>query len=229
MRDAAIIEQRVAFAGRAVADDASCLRPWRRSGTTAACAWWPSPARRSSDRSARRSKPSRQLARAAVPAPDRQYRLRTRRLRDAQRSASSRHASTAPRHRTIVRPMRREHLLDRQEREIAEVLVVDRVELVLCHQPLQMRKLHRDHALRLEQALHAGDEVVQVRHVRQHIVAEHQIGLAVLWRRSCRRCCAAVEADLACGCRAPARPWRRWRPARCPAPATPAATKCCSR
>ena len=48
-----------------------------------------------------------------------------------------------------------------------------------------------------EQTLHPGDEVVQVRHVGEHIVPEQQVGLAVLAR------------DLRCGSRAEERTSRR--------------------
>jgi hypothetical protein len=60
------------------------------------------------------------------------------------------------------------------------VLVVDRVELVLVHELEQVGELHRDHAARLEQELHAADEIIDVRHVRQHVVAEQEIRPALL-------------------------------------------------
>ena len=58
--------------------------------------------------------------------------------------------------------------------------MVDRVELVLRHQPLEMRELQRDHAFRREQPGHAGDEVVEVRDLGQHVVADDQIGAPAL-------------------------------------------------
>ena len=42
--------------------------------------------------------------------------------------------------------VRREDFLGCQERKIGEMLVIDRVELVLFHQAHQVRKFHRDHA-----------------------------------------------------------------------------------
>ncbi len=69
-----------------------------------------------------------------------------------------------------------EHLFDGEEAEVGEVLVVDRVELVVLDQPEQVGELHRDHAARLEQDRHAADEVVEVRHVGQHVVAQQQVG-----------------------------------------------------
>ena len=57
------------------------------------------------------------------------------------------------------------------------MLVVDRVELIALHQAYQVGKLHRDHAGRLQRDLHTGDEVVQIRHVGQHVVADQEIRL----------------------------------------------------
>ena len=78
--------------------------------------------------------------------------------------------------------MRGEHALRDDEREIREMLVIDRVELVFLHQPQQVRELHRDHAAGLEQQAHAAHEVVQVGHVREHVVAGNQVRLAARGR-----------------------------------------------
>ena len=59
------------------------------------------------------------------------------------------------------------------------MLVIDGVELVLFDQVLQVREFKRDHPALLQQRLGAADEIVEVRHVRQHVVAENEIGLAV--------------------------------------------------
>ena len=58
--------------------------------------------------------------------------------------------------------------------------MVDGVELVLGDQPLEVRELERDHALGREQARHAGDEVVEVGHLGEHVVADDQVGLPAL-------------------------------------------------
>jgi hypothetical protein len=71
--------------------------------------------------------------------------------------------------------MRLEDLACRQEREVRKVLMIDGVVLVVRHQLLEMRKLHRDDALFVEKDLHPGDEVVDVRHLRQYVVADYQI------------------------------------------------------
>src|SRR5690349_13016835 len=70
----------------------------------------------------------------------------------------------------------REHLFDRQEREVGEVLMVDGVELIVRHQAQQVRKLHRQHAVRLQQDLHSCHKIVEVGNVRQHIISQQQIG-----------------------------------------------------
>ncbi len=114
-----------------------------------------------------------------------------------------------------------EHRPGREEREVREVLVVDRVELVARHQPRQVRELDRDHALGREHPLDAADEVVQVGDVRQHVVGDEQVRPPALGGEAGR---------LAPGRRtrppsrspAPAPPRRRWRRARRRAPVCPA-------
>ena len=63
-----------------------------------------------------------------------------------------------------------------EQREIREVLVVDRVELVLGDQPKQVRHLDRDDPLGLQEDLQALDEVEQPGHVREHVVARDEVG-----------------------------------------------------
>jgi hypothetical protein len=63
-----------------------------------------------------------------------------------------------------------------REREVREVLVVDRVELVLFHEAREVRELHRDDAVGLQQLLDPGHEVVEVGHLGQHVVPDHEIG-----------------------------------------------------
>ena len=46
--------------------------------------------------------------------------------------------------------MRRKNLLGGHKAKIGKVLVIDGVKLIFRHQAHQMRKLYRDHALRLE-------------------------------------------------------------------------------
>lgn len=57
------------------------------------------------------------------------------------------------------------------------MLVVGGVELIFLHHAQQVGKLEEsDHALRLEQAGEAGNEVIDVWHMGQHVVGHHQIG-----------------------------------------------------
>ena len=70
------------------------------------------------------------------------------------------------------------------EREVREVLVVDRVELVLFDESREVRELHRDHTVGLQQQLDAGDEVVEVGDLGQHVVPDHQVGPDAVARRA---------------------------------------------
>ena len=56
------------------------------------------------------------------------------------------------------------------------MLVVDGVKLLLLDELHQMRELKGGHALRLQQASKGLDEIVDVRHMGQHVVGRHQIG-----------------------------------------------------
>ena len=78
----------------------------------------------------------------------------------------------------------REDLGECRERVIAEVLVVDRVELIEPQQVQHVMEFERRHPGRLEQYLEAGNEVVDVRNVRDHVVGRHQVG-AYAFRGEC--------------------------------------------
>ena len=54
--------------------------------------------------------------------------------------------------------------------------MIDRVELVLVDEPLEMRKLERDHTVRRQKMRHPCGEVVEIGDLRQHIVADDEIG-----------------------------------------------------
>ncbi len=56
------------------------------------------------------------------------------------------------------------------------MLVIDGVELHLFDQPQQVGELHRQHTVVREHPGEAGDEIVEVGHMRQHVVADQQIG-----------------------------------------------------
>ena len=68
-----------------------------------------------------------------------------------------------------------EDLLDHEQREIGEMLVVDRVELGILDQPRQMRELHRQDTVLRQQMREAGDEIVEIGNMGQHIVAEQKV------------------------------------------------------
>src|SRR5579871_4605248 len=78
--------------------------------------------------------------------------------------------------------VRRGDALGGEEREIREMLVIDRVELVLGDEPHEMRDLDGGDAARLHQNADAGDEGVEVRHLREDVVADDEIGAAALGR-----------------------------------------------
>ena len=93
-------------------------------------------------------------------------------------------------HQTV----RRQDPTDREQREVGEVLVVDRVELVLRDEAHEVGELHRDHAPRREQVFHPGDEVVEVGHLGQHVVTDQQVRPAPL-SRDLPRGVAPEESD----------------------------------
>src|SRR5262249_38969097 len=70
--------------------------------------------------------------------------------------------------------------VDRDEREVREVLVIDGVELVLGDQTLKVRELERDDALGCQQPLHAGNEIIEVRHLSENVVAYDQVCVLAL-------------------------------------------------
>ena len=55
--------------------------------------------------------------------------------------------------------------------------MVDRVVLHALEQPRQVRELEGRRPFRREQDRHAGNEVVQVRHLREHVGAEDEVGV----------------------------------------------------
>ena len=94
---------------------------------------------------------------------------------DAQRAAMCRQRLNVDRHEAISGSETGQS----DEREIREVLVVDRIELVFRDEPLEVRNLDRYNALRSQEVGHARDEVVELRHLRQNIVGDDQIGVAM--------------------------------------------------
>src|SRR5262245_29284889 len=77
--------------------------------------------------------------------------------------------------------------IDRYERKIREMLVIDGIKLILGNEPLEMRKLERDHSLRREQMRHTRGEIVEIRNLGQDIVADDEIGASPLGYQTFRK------------------------------------------
>src|SRR6185369_3911680 len=97
---------------------------------------------------------------------------------DSQRAAVRRQFVDVEQAQAMVR----EYALDRSEAQVREVLVVDGIELVLVHEPQQMRELHCDDTALLQQDRHPADKVVDVGHVREDVVTQQQVDTPVLGR-----------------------------------------------
>ena len=82
----------------------------------------------------------------------------------------------------------------RPEREVREVLVVDRVELGPFEQPLNVRELEREQAVRRQQPGKALDEVVEVGDLGEDVVAGDQVGPAA----RCDELVGELHAEEAC-------------------------------
>src|SRR5882762_7608024 len=62
-----------------------------------------------------------------------------------------------------------------QQGKIREMFVIDGVEFIVFDQAGQVRKLQRENSVGFQQQLEAFDEIIDVRHLRQHIVADNQV------------------------------------------------------
>ena len=79
-----------------------------------------------------------------------------------------------------LEPLRRGDRADRVEREVGEVLVVDGVVLEVLDELREVRELERRRPIGREQLRDSRDEVVDVGHLGQDVVAQHEIGAAPL-------------------------------------------------
>ena len=70
----------------------------------------------------------------------------------------------------------REDRLEREQRKIREMLVVDLIELHVDDRAQHVRELDRRESVRFQDDRDPADEVVQVRDVREHVVRGEQIG-----------------------------------------------------
>ena len=76
--------------------------------------------------------------------------------------------------------MMSKHHIDREERQIGKVFVIDGIKLVLGDEALKVRELEGDDTAGFEGDLEATDEVIDVRHVGHDIATEEQVrGLAI--------------------------------------------------
>ena len=72
--------------------------------------------------------------------------------------------------------------------------MVDGVKLILLHEPLEMRKLHGNDASWFEQDFHSSNKIIEVRHLREDVVAEEQIS-SLAGGREFACCFRAKELD----------------------------------
>ena len=73
-----------------------------------------------------------------------------------------------------------QHALHTVQGQVGIVLVVSGVKLVAAHHGQQMRELEAGNTRGLEQQGKSGHKIIDVRHMGQHVVGHHQIGLAAL-------------------------------------------------
>src|SRR5690606_22564263 len=57
--------------------------------------------------------------------------------------------------------------------------MINGIKLIALHEAQQVREFHGNDAVGLKEDLHAANQVVNIRHVRQYIVSDEQVGLAV--------------------------------------------------
>ncbi len=55
--------------------------------------------------------------------------------------------------------------------------MIDGVKLIAFHQSHQMGKFQGDHALGLDECLHAAHEIADIWNLREYVVAQNQVGL----------------------------------------------------
>src|SRR5713226_3034201 len=77
-------------------------------------------------------------------------------------------------------PERIQNLFRSQQGEVREMLMVDRVKLILLDQLQQVRELERQNPSGLEQDLDSSNKVAEIGNLRQNIVADQQIRLFTL-------------------------------------------------
>ena len=112
-----------------------------------------------------------------------------RRLFVARIRPASENPDAAPMGRQVLdvkdpQVVTREHPLDHSERQVRIVLVIDRIELDLGDHPQQMRKLEGRHPLGIEDRGKPRDEIVDLRHMRKHVISGSEVGGMALAREA---------------------------------------------
>ncbi len=95
---------------------------------------------------------------------------------EAQRAAVDRDAADVVDEEAV----RLEERVGAGHREIAQMLVVDRVEFIIVDQGLDVGTLDHGHACVLQQRRHSGDKAVRIGDMRQHVVRDDEVGLLSL-------------------------------------------------
>ena len=89
-----------------------------------------------------------------------------------------------------------EDVADDEQREVAVVLVIDGVERAQFDQSQHVLEFDRQHSTWFQECLHTGDEVMQVRDVRQDIVRDDEVGGMTLFDQSTS--CVQTEEFALC-------------------------------
>ena len=71
-----------------------------------------------------------------------------------------------------------EDLFNRVQRKVGKMFVVDRVELAKFDQLHQVREFQRNGSAGLQRKLQSASKVIDVGHVRVHVIARDQVGLS---------------------------------------------------
>ena len=109
------------------------------------------------------------------------------------------------------------------------MLVIDRVELHIVDQVQQMREFDREHAVGLEQDRGAGDEIVDVGHMGQHVLGGEEIGAMAVAAASRPRGLACRRTRTSVGTPLPRAAAATLAAGSIPGTGMPSATKYCSR
>ncbi len=81
-----------------------------------------------------------------------------------------------------IQPMLPEQFIQRRDREVAEVLVVDRVEFHMIDEIHHIGHFNDSQAILLQDRMDAGNKAIQIRDVGQDIVGQKDIGLLAFVR-----------------------------------------------